>query len=213
MRLLHVEPVLLALPRGGHCRFERVPQRADGGIVFGGAERFPFARSPFDLFERVLAAELSTWLDHRRAARVQRRAPFVFGAAFGLDPLLLRDAAARPAGCRLEARDAVGVELESRLGRQRRPLGFGASSSSAACAAAGASDSTRATRLATCCCHASSASRLAASASSSACIIARALFATDLFFARAATVSRCSRSSPASFASTARSSAAIPASL
>ena len=59
---------------------------------------------------------------------------------------------------------AVGVELERRFGRERRPLAFGALQfRRRACRRAAPVDSTRATRLATFCCHASSASRRAAS--------------------------------------------------
>ena len=214
VRLLHVELVLMALPRGGNGRLELRPQRADGGIVFRGAERFPFARRLLDLLERVLAANALDLLDHRRTARVQRGAPLVFGPALRFHAL--RAPRCRCAPCPPPPRSAPRCRR-----RARTPVRSPAPPTRPRCApvpaprrrAAGDIDSTRATRPATRCCHASSASRRAASASSSACIIARALFDTDLFFARAATRSSVSRSSPASLDSTARSSAATPASL
>ena len=126
VRLLHVELVLMALPRGGNGRLELRPERAHRGIVFRGAERFPFAGRLFDLLERVLAANALDLLDHRRTAGVQRGAPLVFGPALRFHALVLRDAAARPARRRLEARHAVRFELERRFGRQRRPLALGA---------------------------------------------------------------------------------------
>ena len=126
VRLLHVELVLVALPRGGNGRLELRPERAHRGIVFRGAERFPFAGRLFDPFERVLAANALDLLDHRGPARVQRGSPVVFGAALRFHALVLRDAAARPARGRFESRHAVRFELERRFGRQRRPLALGA---------------------------------------------------------------------------------------
>ena len=126
VRLLHVEVVLVALPCGGNGRLELRPERAHCGIVFRGAERFPLTGRLFDPFERVLAANALDLLDHRGPAGVQCRAAVVFGPALRFPALVLRDAAARPACGRFESRHAVGLELECRFGRQRRPLALGA---------------------------------------------------------------------------------------
>ena len=121
---MHVEPILVALPDAGRRGVERALHRVRVRIAGVRIERGPLLGETCELLERVLAAQRVDLLDQRGAAGPPRGTPFVLGPAFGLEALLLRERRPHRTRGRFEARDRVRVELESRLGRERRPLGF-----------------------------------------------------------------------------------------